>query len=81
MNPIVSVVVPTYRRNELLVRCLSAVAAQRMPPEQFEVIVADDACSRETQRQVEEFASEYGTSIRYVAVGPAHGPAGPDHGE
>ena len=37
----VSVVVPTYRRPELLARCLAALAAQDFDPKAVEVIVAD----------------------------------------
>ncbi|MBX9627328.1 MAG: glycosyltransferase [Gemmataceae bacterium] len=40
--PRVSVVVPTYRRPELLARCRAALAAQRLPADQFEVIVVED---------------------------------------
>lgn len=39
---LVSVVIPTCRRNELLRRCLTAVMAQSLPPSCFEVIVIDD---------------------------------------
>ena len=49
----VSVVVPTYRRPDLLDRCLAALAAQDLDPAAFEVIVADDAASEATRRQVE----------------------------
>jgi glycosyltransferase involved in cell wall biosynthesis len=37
-----SVVVPTYRREEALRRCLRALAAQDVAPGSFEVIVVDD---------------------------------------
>ena len=42
----VSVVVPTYRRPDLLDRCLAALAAQEFDPSAYEVIVADDAGER-----------------------------------
>jgi glycosyltransferase involved in cell wall biosynthesis len=41
-GPHVSVIVPTYRREEALRRCLAALAAQDVPPEAFEVLVVDD---------------------------------------
>jgi GT2 family glycosyltransferase len=75
VTPIVSVVVPTYCRDELLGRCLSALAAQRMRLGQIEIIVADDAGSPITRRLVEDFGGKCVVKIRYVAVGPAHGPA------
>jgi glycosyltransferase involved in cell wall biosynthesis len=37
-----SVVVPTYNRAALLLRCLDALAHQSCPPSDFEVIVVDD---------------------------------------
>jgi glycosyltransferase involved in cell wall biosynthesis len=41
-GPQVSVVVPTYRREEALTRCLRALAAQDVQPQAFEVVVVDD---------------------------------------
>jgi GT2 family glycosyltransferase len=41
----VSVVVPTYRRPELLARCLAALAAQTLPADRYEVVVAEDAAA------------------------------------
>ncbi len=40
--PLVSVVVPTYRRPKLLERCLQALLSQHFPPEAYEVIIVDD---------------------------------------
>jgi GT2 family glycosyltransferase len=65
----VSVVVPTYRRPALLARCLAALAGQSLPAGEYEVIVADDAASEETRKQVEA------AGFRYVAVTGRHGPA------
>lgn len=65
----VSVVVPTYRRPELLQRCLAALKAQNLDPECYEVIIADNGGSRETEQLVREWG------VRYVAAGEAPGPA------
>jgi glycosyltransferase involved in cell wall biosynthesis len=40
--PAVSVIVPTFRREQALRRCLQALAEQDLPPGSFEVIVVDD---------------------------------------
>ena len=40
--PVVSVVVPTYRRPDLLERCLDALCAQVFDPTAYEIIVVDD---------------------------------------
>ncbi len=42
----VSVIVPTFRREQALARCLDALARQDLPPAAFEVIVVDDDARR-----------------------------------
>jgi GT2 family glycosyltransferase len=71
----VSIVVPTYRRPDLLERCLAALIDQDFLPEEYEVVVADDAASEATRRQVERMAQIARARVRYVPVGHAHGPA------
>jgi len=71
----VSVVVPTYRRPELLGRCLEALAAQAFDPSAYEVIVADDDACRQTEQVVARFRDRSKAALRYVAVAGAHGPA------
>lgn len=72
----VSVVIPTYRRPELLDRCLSALVAQELDASSFEVIVADDAASDEARRQVESRADRSRPPVRYIPVTASQGPAG-----
>jgi len=78
----ISVVIPTYRRFELLSRCLAAIAAQDFPAEHFEIIVADDdapsARSNLLREWIErQFAYTTGRpSVRYVPVTQTQGPAG-----
>lgn len=71
----ISVVVPTYRRPDLLERCLACLAAQRLDPESFEVVVADDAASDATRTQVERWAATIRPALHYVPVTANHGPA------
>lgn len=72
----VSVVVPTYKRPDLLARCLEALVRQEYPAERYEVVVADDAASANTARQVDDFARGVRVSVRHIPVcGSAHGPA------
>lgn len=52
-----TVVVPTYNRSDLLRSTLTALAAQTMPPDRFEVIVSDDGSSDDTPSVVAEFSS------------------------
>lgn len=73
----VSVVVPTYKRPELLVRCLNALAGQDIDPACYEVIVVDDAACEETRQLVEGMArhllASCGLCLRYIAVSGQHG--------
>lgn len=73
-----SVVVPTYRRADMLDRCLGALTGQHMDPTSYEIIVADDAASDKTREQVDQWdvrAGDLGHTIRYVPVEGIHGPA------
>lgn len=80
----VSVVVPTFKRPDLLIRCLTALMGQDFDAGDYEVIIADDAACDETRRVVEERCrSRVSASpvyrqcpaVRYVAVTGKHGPA------
>jgi glycosyltransferase involved in cell wall biosynthesis len=74
----ISVVVPTFHRPELLERCLQALFAQDLPPSEFEILIVDDAASKETRLQVERFArrgAQEGYQVFYLATAGACGPA------
>lgn len=77
MTPCVSVVVPTFRRPQLLARCLNALCAQRGLGGAFEVIVVDDGRDDETCAVTELAAARhpYGPRIRYVRPSAGRGPA------
>jgi glycosyltransferase involved in cell wall biosynthesis len=75
MNPVVSVVVPTYRRNDLLTRCLSALIVQDHEADRYEVIVVDDAADAATRSLVERWRERLKVTIRYEATSGKRGPA------
>ena len=80
MKPRVSVVVPTYKRPELLARCLDALLAQDFEAEDYEIIIVDDASCADTWQQVTLIAEktrEQGHTVFYIPVPSlcAHGPA------
>ena len=52
MTILVSVVVPTYRRTQLLDRCLQALLSQQFPPHAYEVIVVDDGPENDATRSL-----------------------------
>jgi len=68
----VSVVVPTFKRPDLLNRCLTALLAQDFDKADYEVIVVDDAPSDDTRQLVECLTSQIdtcGPQLRYIPVG------------
>lgn len=76
--PAVSVVVPTWRRPELLERCLRALIAQTLAAERYEIVVCDDGPDDATRGVVERFAavqSTRGLRIDYVPIRATQGPA------
>ena len=71
-----SVVMPTYRRPDLLARCLGALMAQTLPADRFEVIVVDDGQEDRCREQVERIAATPGApAIRYLRAASGRGPA------
>ena len=75
----ISVVVPTYKRPDMLRRCLDALLAQDLAPERYEIIVCDDGPDAATAHLVGEYAAKTkrrGPPIRYIAVTDTQGPAG-----
>ena len=71
MNAAVSVVIPTYKRPDLLGRCLDAVLTQDFAAP-YEVIVVDDEPSDDSRRVVEGLCDQ---RVRYLANDGRHGPA------
>src|SRR5215469_16664576 len=75
MKPCISVVIPTYRRHDLLRNCLAALDYQDLEPAQYEVLVCDDANDEATRRFVTAIAATSRCTIRYLPVTGARGPA------
>jgi GT2 family glycosyltransferase len=70
--PLISVVIPTYRRNAELAACLELLTnrQQGVEPNVFEVIVSDDGQDQACRNML----SERFSSVKWVS-GPARGPA------
>lgn len=62
-----SVVIPTSERPTLLARALSALAVQTLSPEEFEIIVCDDAGTVATRMVVDQWRALHGIHIAYIA--------------
>lgn len=70
--PRLSVVVPTYNRRDGIVRLLRALAEQTVPPDQFEVVVANDGSSDGTAEALAAFEAPYRLVVLTQAnAGPA----------
>lgn len=73
---LVSVVIPTYRRPQLLARCLAAVCRQTLAPDRYEVLVADDGPDTTVERVVAHFRDTAGaTAVHYLPIRRTQGPA------
>ncbi|GAB3890019.1 glycosyltransferase family 2 protein [Spirosoma agri] len=80
MLPDFSVVIPTCQQPALLLTCLEALAQQRLPRDQYEIIVVDDANSPETATAVALLTKQIARSggpleIRYLGQPQPKGPA------
>jgi glycosyltransferase involved in cell wall biosynthesis len=73
--PLVSVVIPTYRRPSLLARCLNALCDQTFPSELYEIIVVSDGPDDATNELLETFIRLESPQIRYHALPARRGPA------
>lgn len=70
-----SVIVPTKQHHESLSRTLRALVRQSHPSDRFEIVVVDDAASRETRDHILRVARVSPVAIRYVPVLARHGAA------
>lgn len=77
MTPRISVVIPTYRRPQLLLRCLTAVLTQRIETDAYEVIVVDDGHDDATRHLVESLidGAPLAAELRYLRPPIGRGPA------
>lgn len=72
---LVSVVIPTCRREAALCDCLRCLRHQRFDHEQFEIVVADDGPSENARRLTDNFRQSSDIVVRYVPVRATQGPA------
>jgi glycosyltransferase involved in cell wall biosynthesis len=72
----ISVVVPTFKRQKILARCIEALIKQTLQSSKYEIIIADDEGSPETKALVEMFSVQHPKHfIKYLKVEGTHGPA------
>jgi glycosyltransferase involved in cell wall biosynthesis len=71
---VISVVIPTRERRDVLHRTLSALAEQEAPTEGFEVVVVDNGSADGTQELLGEVAADFPVRLRWLEE-PRPGPA------
>jgi len=62
----ISVIIPTYNRCQILMNALESVLDQELDSELYEIIVVDNASTDETRQRVEELNSKSPKRIRYI---------------
>lgn len=73
-TPRVSVVVPTYRRPELLSKCLESLRTQDVPDDTYEVVVVDDGSADRTEGVLDERARAW-PRLKWFTQPENRGPA------
>ena len=75
---LISVVVPTCGRPQLLNRCIASLVLQNFDPFRFEIIIVDDRPSDDTRAVAERWAQHaagLGPEVIYIPSPGPHGPA------
>ena len=71
-EPLISVIIPTCNRADILAECLNALSAQTLPARFFEVLVCDDGSVDSTQEVLEAYAAPFPLrTFRQQNAGPA----------
>jgi Predicted glycosyltransferases len=76
MEPLkISIVVPTYKRPRLLLRCLEALLHQDFPLANYEIIIVSDGADAVTTQALEAIRLSRFPSVRYYSLPAKFGPA------
>ena len=70
-RPDLTVVIPTYRRPDLLRRCLASLGEQTVPAATFEVVVVDDGSGDDTAQVLATFGDRVRSFTQERNAGPA----------
>ena len=73
--PLISVMLPTFKRSEALRRTLVGLERQTLATDLYEIVVVDDGSQDGTGHQLEEFAQETTCRFSYVILVKNGGPA------
>jgi len=75
MKTKISVVIPTYKRQKLLIECLRCLSKQTLEKENFEIIVVSDGPDAETLAVLEPWLNLFNLQIKYLQTAEKKGPA------
>jgi len=75
MKKQISVVIPTYRRPQLLTKCLHALFNQTLSPTLYDVIVVSDGYDDSTEKLVHEMKHVFSDRLFYLHTEVKKGPA------
>lgn len=75
MQKKISVVVPTYRRPQLLKRCIEALAAQQFGLDDYEIIIVSDGPDQHTHDMLNSLQYLAHPFIQYISLARNCGPA------
>jgi len=64
--PMVSVVIPTYNRKDLLKECLDSLFNQTYPKERYEIIVVNDGSTDGTEEVLKEYAKKAPCAFKWL---------------
>lgn len=62
----ISIIIPTYNRSEVLVKCLNALFGQNYPKSQYEIIVIDDGSTDNTEQKIKPLIKSANCSVTYL---------------
>jgi glycosyltransferase involved in cell wall biosynthesis len=71
----ISVVIPTYRRPQLLLRCVEALTRQVFPKDEYEIIIISDGPDDATRQALLQAIPERGPIVRFHSLSKKNGPA------
>lgn len=71
----ISVIIPTYRRPQLLKKCLMALLTQKYNKRRYEIIVVSDGPDTETKKLIRDLARNRVTALRFLSMSSKKGPA------
>jgi glycosyltransferase involved in cell wall biosynthesis len=75
MTADISIIIPTYQRPELLLRCLIALKRQNFSRDNYEVIVVTDGADATTRHVVNHYRNELGMQLFCWSLPEKKGPA------